>query len=267
MPETHETSTPPILTITEITGLSHDDQARHWAELFILHDRLMLEAFARWAGPERAIEMHDRVWNNPTQPLTELFLNVGPTATEALVAYTKAFMIHDYYSFKTMREELGNVKAIEAHHSLWEGQATDFALTPGEERSSDREHLPWEELFRLYKAHADREGLPYELVETTDDKLVIETRNCVYFDTISEEIGPEEAQEHNHLIAIDSTDRTIEGFLLGIGQQDNFRGVMTRHRCHGDETCRIEFTKRDPEEPFKLTEPVPRVGTRCYFCS
>lgn len=83
----------PILEIAELTGQSEEDLARHWARLFIQHDRLMLKTFQRWAGPERALHMHDQVWENPRQPLREIFLSMGPTAREALDSYARAFMI------------------------------------------------------------------------------------------------------------------------------------------------------------------------------
>lgn len=256
----------PILQVAKMTGQSYEDMARHWADLFIQHDRLMLTAFVQWAGPERAIQMHNAVWENPHQPLLEIFFSVGATAQEALEAYARAFMIHDYYSLRVMREELGDVQAIEAHHSLWEGQSADFALTPGHIKPEGTGEMSWDELFDLYKSHADREGLPYALVENSEDSLVINTKTCAYFDTIAAEFGREGAEEHNHLIAIESTDRTIEGFLGGINQENQIRGVMTKHRCHGDDVCQIEFTRRDPLEPLKLNEPLSRVGTRCFFC-
>jgi hypothetical protein len=255
----------PILQVAERTGQSHEELARHWAELFIVHDRLMLTTFMQWAGPEQAVDMHRRVWDNPTKPLLEIFLSIGPSATEALAAYARAFMIHDYYSLKVLREELGDVDAAEAHHSLWEGQAEDYALVQPDQRPRKRQPLSWLELYELYRAHCDREGLPYRLVEATDDGLVVETDLCAYFDTICQEVGVEAAEEHNHLIAIDSTDRTIEAFFVGIGRPNEFRGVMTRHRCCGDDVCRIEFTRRDPAEPLELDEPVERPGRRCYW--
>jgi hypothetical protein len=256
----------PILRVAEETGQSHEELARHWAELFIIHDRLMLETFERWAGADRALDMHRRVWRNPTRPLLEIFQGIGEaTAADALAAYARAFMLHDYWSLRVLREELGDVDAAEAHHSLWEGQAADFALVHEEQRPEGREPLSWQRLYELYKAHCDREGLPYRLVEATDERLVVEAHQCAYFDTIAQEVGLEAAEEHNHLIAVDSTDRTIEGFFVGIGRPNEFRGVMTRHRCHGDGTCRIEFTRRDPDEARRLGEPVERVGTRCYW--
>lgn len=254
----------PILEIARITGQSEEELARHWARLFIQHDRLMLKTFERWAGPERALRMHDRVWDNPQQPLSEIFLNMGPTAQDALAAYARAFMIHDYFSLQVLREEIGDVDAIEAHHSLWEGQAEDYAITP-EHRDKPTGPLSWQDLYEMYNAHASREGLPYDLVEVSDDRLIIESTHCAYFDTLVAELGREAAEDHLHLIAIESTDRTIEGFLHGIGREDEIRGVMTRHRCHGDEVCRIEFTRRDPDEAQQVGEPVERIGTICFF--
>jgi hypothetical protein len=254
----------PILSVAAETGQSHEELARHWAELFIIHDRLVLETFERWLGKERAPDLHRRVWENPTEPLVSIFKTVGASAEEALAAYARAFMIHDYWFLRVLRDELGDVDAAEAHHSLWEGQAEDYALV-------DHEHAPvqgplsWQELYRLYKDHCDREGLPYRFVEATEDKLVVEAHQCAYFDTISAEVGEAEAKEHNHLIAIDSTDRTIEAFFVGIGRPNEFRGVMTSHRCHGDSVCQIEFTRRDPDEAAKLGEPIERPGTRCYW--
>ncbi|MGH3004740.1 MAG: hypothetical protein ACRDOS_02340 [Gaiellaceae bacterium] len=255
----------PILSVAEETGQSHEELARHWAELFVIHDRLVLQTFERWLGKERAPELHRRVWENPTASLLEIFQSVGPTAADALAAYARAFMIHDYWFLRVLRDELGDVDAAEAHHSLWEGQAEDFALVHEQDRPGEQDTLSWEQLYRLYKEHCDREGLPYRFVEATDDKLVVEAHQCAYFDTISKEVGEEEAKEHNHLIAIDSTDRTIEAFFVGIGRPNEFRGVMTRHRCHGDSVCQIEFTRRDPDEPEKLGEPLERPGARCYW--
>jgi hypothetical protein len=160
---------------------------------------------------------------------------------------------------------VGDVDAAEAHHSLWEDQAEEFALVDENERPIGREPLSWQQLYRLYAAHCDREGLPYRLVDETPDGIVIEADTCAYFDTIAREVGREAAEEHNHLIAIDSTDRTIEAFLAGIGRADEFRGVMTTHRCFGGDACRIEFTRRDPAEPLQLGEPVERPGTRCFW--
>ena len=254
----------PILEIAKLTGQSTEDLARHWARLFIQHDRLMLKLFEHWAGPKRAMAMHDKVWDNPQQPLLELFLVMGSKPAEALDTFARAFMIHDYYSLQALREEIGDVDAIEAHHSFWEGQAEDFALVPGEGAEA-AEILSWEDLYGLYNAHASREGLPYELTEISEERLVIDSTNCAYFDTLVVELGREAAEEHLRLIAIESTDRTIEGFLLGIGQQDDIRGVMTQHRCHGDGVCRIEFTRRDPEEARNVSEPLERTGTLCFF--
>ena len=256
--------TDPIISVAEETGLSHEEQARHWAELFVIHDRLVLESFERWLGRERAPDLHRRVWDNPTEPLLGIFQSVGPTATDALRAYARAFMIHDYWFLRVLRDELGDVDAAEAHHSLWEGQAEDFAIVDHEATPSQGP-LSWKELYRLYKDHCDREGLPYRYVSETEDKLVVEAHQCAYFDTICQAVGEDEAKEHNHLIAIDSTDRTIEAFFVGIGRPNEFRGVMTRHRCHGDSVCQIEFTRRDPDEPQKLGEPIERPGTRCYW--
>jgi hypothetical protein len=196
--------------------------------------------------------------------LLAIFQEVGPTAADGLAAYARAFMIHDYWFLRVLRDELGDVDAAEAHHSLWEGQAEDFALVD-EEHRPPKGRLSWEELYQLYKEHCDREGLPYQFVEATEDQLIVQAHQCAYFDTICQEVGEEEAREHNHLIAIDSTDRTIEAFFVGIGRPDEFRGVMTRHRCHGDSVCQIEFSRRDPDEPSKLTEPRERPGTRCYW--
>lgn len=254
----------PILQVARHTGQSHEELARHWAELFIIHDRLVFETFERWVGKERAPDLHRRVWENPTQPLMAIFSSVGPSASEGLAAYARAFMIHDYWFLRVLREELGDVDAAEAHHSLWEYQAEEYSLVGRSERP-DEGPLSWQQLFELYKAHCDREGIPYELVEATEDRLVVEATQCAYFDTIAEEVGPEAAEEHNRLIAIDSTDRTIEAFFAGIGRPNEFRGVMTRHRCHGDSVCRIEFTRRDPEEPMRVGDPVERPGTRCYW--
>jgi len=256
---------PPILTIAEITEQSVGDLSRHWARLFIQHDRLMLKTFAKWAGPERALEMHDQVWDNPRQPLIDIFLSMDTRPKQALEAFARAFMIHDFFSLKVLREEIGDVDAIEAHHSLWEGQAEDFALTHNQDDTLPAEALGWEELYKLYNDHASREGLPYELVEITDDGLTIESTNCAYFDTIVQEMGREAAEEHNHLIAVESTDRTIEGFLHAIGQDASTRGVMTQHRCHGDEVCRIEFTRRDEDEAANVSAAIGRVGTQCFL--
>ncbi|GMQ85648.1 MAG: hypothetical protein BMS9Abin07_1215 [Acidimicrobiia bacterium] len=256
----------PILEIAELTGQSEEELARHWARLFIQHDRLMLKTFQTWAGPERALHMHDQVWENPRQPLREIFLSMGPTAREALDAYARAFMIHDYFSLKALRDEIGDVDAIEAHHSLWEGQAEDYASVTGHQREA-AEFLSWDDLYETYNAHTSREGLPYDLTEATGDRLVIESTHCAYFDTIVEEMGRDAAEEHLRLIAIESTDRTIEGFLLGIGQENEIRGVMTQHRCHGDGVCQIEFTRRDPGEALNVMGATDRPGTQCFFGS
>jgi hypothetical protein len=48
----------PILSVAEETGQSHEELARHWAALFMIHDRLMLETFERWAGSEKAPLVH-----------------------------------------------------------------------------------------------------------------------------------------------------------------------------------------------------------------
>jgi hypothetical protein len=254
----------PILKVAAQTGQPVEALARHWAELFISHDRLVFETFERWLGKERAPDLHRRVWENPTQPLMAIFRSIGPTADEALAAYSRAFMIHDYWFLRVLRDELGDVDAAEAHHSLWEHQAEEYSLAVGDAEPQGG-LLSGQELYELYKAHCDREGIPYELVEATDDSLVIEARQCAYFDTIVEEVGREAAEEHNHLIAIDSTDRTIEAFFVGIGRPTEFRGVMTRHRCHGDSTCRIEFARRDPQEPSRVGDAVERIGTRCFW--
>ena len=260
-----ETGAPPILDIVRESGLDMEAFVHHYADLFIVHDRLMLKTFQAWAGAEKALEMHDRVWNNPIQPLQELFGSIGPTLEDRLVAYCRAFHLHDYHSMRALCDEIGEVSAIEAHHSLWVNQSTDTAIVPGHEPDAEGQ-LTWRELYDLVRAHTVREGILHEIVDITQDSLIVETKKCAYFDMITYEMGREAAEEHNHLIAQDSSDRTREGFLQGIGRTDEFRGVMTRHRCHGDTTCRVEWTRRDPEEPHRLFEPVSRPGTICYFC-
>lgn len=213
-----------------------------WTRLFVLHDRLMFNAFEREVGEERAFRMHKQVWENATDPILPILEAAGPTPEDAVAAFVRAFMVHDYYCFWGMVGEFGEVRAIETHHSIWEHQDQEAGELGV--RDLGKAGVTWPELYELYKRSTDNEGIPFKLVEIHDDHMVVEAQSCSYFDTMCKVFGDAKGEELLHKIAIESTDRTIECFLAGIGQANEVQGVMVKHRCHGDDACRVVFSRR-----------------------
>ncbi|MGH3004737.1 MAG: hypothetical protein ACRDOS_02325 [Gaiellaceae bacterium] len=235
----------PIRSILGNTKQTPEEALVFWTRLFATHDRLMFKAFEREAGEERAFRMHKRVWENATYPLLPILQASGPGVEDAVAAFVRAFMVHDYYCFWIMVEEFGEVRAIETHHSIWESQDEEAGEVGVKELG--KTGVTWEELYELYQEATDHEGIPFKLVEIADDHLTVEAKQCAYFDSMCHLFGQEKGEQLLHKIAIESTDRTIECFLAGVGQQHNVQGVMVKHRCHGDDGCRVVFTRRTPE--------------------
>jgi hypothetical protein len=232
----------PIRSILKETGQDPSEALLFWTRLFATHDRLMFNAFRREAGEPSALVMHRRVWENPTHPLLPILEAAGPAIEDGVAVFVRAFMVHDYYSFWIMVEELGEVRAIETHHSIWEHQ--DQEAGELSVRDLRKKGVTWEELYQLYRKTTDDEGIPFKVVEIAKDHMIVEAHQCSYFDTMCALFGQEQGEKHNHKIAIESTDRTIECFLAGISQGERVQGVMVAHRCHGDDACRVVFSQR-----------------------
>ena len=239
----------PIYSIMEETKQDPAVALVNWTRLFVTHDRRMYNAFERLVGEDRALKMHKRVWENPTDPVLPILSGNFSGPLDAVGAFVRAFIVHDFYCFWIMVEECGETKAIETHHSIWENQD----LEGGEHAMEDlgaTEKMTWKEVMDRYFLATHNEGLPFYLVDETEEELVVETKQCVYYDSMCHVFGDDWGDRHLHKIAVESTDRTIECFLAGIGQEDKMQGVMTKHRCHGDEACQVVFTKRDRELPI-----------------
>lgn len=234
----------PIRSILADTKQDPADALAFWARLFATHDRLMFQAFEREAGEERAFRMQRRVWENPTHPILPILQETGTTIEDAVATFSRAFMVHDYYCFWIMVEELGEVRAIETHHTIWEDQ--DQVAGEIGVRELGKKGGTWEELYALYKEATDNEGIPFKLVEIAEDHMTVEAKQCNYFDSMCHVFGQEKGEGLLQKIAVESTDRTIECFLAGLGRQHDVQGVMVKHRCHGDDGCQVVFSKRTP---------------------